>query len=92
MAPVGHLFIPVFFLGIGIDADISAFFSADVLRDAGILLVVAAVGKLVSPLGAIGTRGDKVLIGLGMLPRGEVGLIWATTSTPLSCWSCWPRP
>ncbi|MET1049934.1 MAG: cation:proton antiporter [Acidimicrobiales bacterium] len=78
LAPVGHLFIPVFFLGIGIDADISAFSSADVLRDAGILLVVAAVGKLVSPLGAIGTRGDKVLIGLGMLPRGEVGLIFAT--------------
>ncbi len=78
LAPVGHLFIPVFFLGIGIDADIGAFFSADVLRDAGILLVVAAVGKLVSPVGAIGTRGDKVLIGLGMLPRGEVGLIFAT--------------
>ncbi len=102
LAPVGHLFIPVFFLGIGIDADISAFFSADVLREAGILLVVAAVGKLVSPLGAIGTRGDKVFIGLGMLPRGEVGPdlrdhrpartgSWGTTSTPPSCWSCWPR-
>jgi len=78
LAPVGHLFIPVFFLGIGIDADVGAFFSADVLRDAGILLVVAAVGKLVSPLGALGTRGDKILIGLGMLPRGEVGLIFAT--------------
>ena len=35
LAPVGHLFIPVFFLEIGIDADISAFFAADVLRDAG---------------------------------------------------------
>ena len=43
-----------------------------------ILLVVAVVGKLVSPVGAIGTRGDKLLIGLGMLPRGEVGLIFAT--------------
>lgn len=78
LAPVGHLFIPVFFLQIGIDADVSAFFSAPVLRDAGLLLVVAVVGKLVAAAGAFGSRGDKVLIGLGMLPRGEVGLIFAT--------------
>jgi Kef-type K+ transport system membrane component KefB len=78
LAPVGHLFIPVFFLGIGIDANIGAFGRVEVLRDAAILLVVAAVGKLVSPIGAAGARGDKLLIGLGMLPRGEVGLIFAT--------------
>jgi Na+:H+ antiporter len=78
LTPVGHLFIPVFFLQIGIDADIAAFGRLGVLRDAAILLVVAVVGKLVSPLGAIGTPGDKPLIGLGMLPRGEVGLIFAT--------------
>jgi Kef-type K+ transport system membrane component KefB/predicted amino acid-binding ACT domain protein len=78
LAPVGHLFIPVFFLQIGIDADIGAFGRATVLRDAAILLAVAVVGKLVSPAGAIGTVGDKLLIGIGMLPRGEVGLIFAT--------------
>jgi Kef-type K+ transport system membrane component KefB len=78
LAPVGHLFIPVFFLSIGINAEISAFASATVLRDAAILLVVAIVGKMVSPVGAIGAPGDKLLIGLGMLPRGEVGLIFAT--------------
>ncbi|HEX8804265.1 MAG TPA: cation:proton antiporter, partial [Acidimicrobiales bacterium] len=78
LAPVGHLFIPVFFLQIGIDADIGAFASTSVLRDAALLLAVAVVGKLVSPLGAIGSPGDKGLIGLGMLPRGEVGLIFAT--------------
>lgn len=78
LTPVGHLFIPVFFLQIGIDADISAFGRIEVLRDAGLLLVAAVIGKLVSPLGAIGSPGDKLLIGLGMLPRGEVGLIFAT--------------
>jgi Kef-type K+ transport system membrane component KefB len=78
LAPVGHLFIPVFFLQIGIDARIESFASAGVLRDAAILLAVAVVGKLVSPIGAIGSPGDKFLIGLGMLPRGEVGLIFAT--------------
>src|SRR5512132_1528624 len=78
LAPVGHLFIPVFFLQIGIDADIGAFGRVEVLRDAGLLLVAAVIGKLISPLGAIGSPGDKLLIGLGMLPRGEVGLIFAT--------------
>ncbi len=78
LAPVGHLFIPVFFLTIGIDVDVSAFAQVSVLRDAAILLVVAIVGKLVSSIGMIGSPGDKLLIGLGMLPRGEVGLIFAT--------------
>ncbi|MFL6204598.1 MAG: cation:proton antiporter [Acidimicrobiales bacterium] len=78
LTPIGHIFIPVFFLGIGVDADIAAFGRAEVLRDAAILLVVAVVGKLLSPIGAIGAPGDKPLIGLGMLPRGEVGLIFAT--------------
>lgn len=78
LTPVGHLFIPVFFLQIGIDADVSAFGRLSVLRDAAILLVVAVIGKLVAAAGARGTRADKWLIGLGMLPRGEVGLIFAT--------------
>lgn len=78
LAPVGHLFIPVFFLTIGINVDIASFADATVLRDAAVLLVVAIVGKIVAPLGALGTPSDKVLIGIGMLPRGEVGLIFAT--------------
>jgi Kef-type K+ transport system membrane component KefB len=78
LRPVGHLLIPIFFLQIGIDADVGAFFSLGVLRDAALLLAVAIIGKLVSAAGAAGTPADKGLIGLGMLPRGEVGLIFAT--------------
>ncbi len=78
LAPVGHIFIPVFFLQIGIDAQVGAFAHGAVLRDAALLLVVATVGKIVAAVGTVGTRCDKVLVGLGMLPRGEVGLIFAT--------------
>lgn len=78
LAPVGHLFIPVFFLQIGIDVDVSSFVDVGVLMTAAVLLIVATVGKLLSPLGAAGTPGDRWLIGFGMLPRGEVGLIFAT--------------
>ena len=59
LTPVGHLFIPVFFLQIGIDADVSAFGRASVLRDAGILLAIAVVGKLVAPFGLMGSRADR---------------------------------
>jgi Kef-type K+ transport system membrane component KefB len=78
LAPVGHLFIPVFFLQIGIDAQISDFAKPEVLGIAGALFVVAVVGKVLAAVGATGAPGDKRLIGLGMIPRGEVGLIFAT--------------
>ena len=78
LAPVGHLFIPVFFLQIGIAVDVEKFFDLHVLGVAGFLLVVALVGKFVAAVGAFGSPGDKPLIGIGMIPRGEVGLIFAT--------------
>ena len=78
LAPVGHLFIPVFFLGIGIDAQVETFVKPEVLGIAAGLMVVAVIGKLVAAVGVFGSPGDKWLIGLGMIPRGEVGLIFAT--------------
>jgi hypothetical protein len=77
LAPVGHLFIPVFFLQIGIEADIGSFGDPAVLGLGAGLLVVAVAGKLVAGLGAARSAGDRWVIGLGMLPRGEVGLIFA---------------
>ena len=78
LAPVGHLFIPVFFLGIGIDAQVETFVKPEVLGIAAALMVVAVIGKIVAAVGVFGSPGDKWLIGLGMIPRGEVGLIFAT--------------
>ena len=78
LTPVGHLFIPVFFLQIGIDAEIRRFIDMKVLGLAAVLLVVAVVGKLVAAVGMVGSPGDRLLVGIGMIPRGEVGLIFAT--------------
>jgi Kef-type K+ transport system membrane component KefB/predicted amino acid-binding ACT domain protein len=78
LIPVGHLFIPVFFLQVGIDAEVGQFVHGDVLRMAGALFVVGVVGKLVSAYGLGRSPGDRVLVGVGMIPRGEVGLIFAT--------------
>ena len=75
---LGSIFIPVFFLQIGIDTDVTKFFSGHVLIVAAVLTVVAIVGKVLSALGAWRTNTDKLLIGIGMVPRGEVGLIFAS--------------
>lgn len=78
LSSLGQIFVPVFFLYIGISTDLSAMLDARVLAVAGLLSIIAIVGKLVSALGALGTTSDKFVIGFGMLPRGEVGLIFAT--------------
>lgn len=75
---LGGVLIPVFFLQIGIDTDAGKFLDPHVLRVAGVLSVVAVAGKVLAGFGAVGTDTDRVLIGLGMVPRGEVGLIFAT--------------
>ena len=78
LTPVGQLLIPVFFLQIGVNADVGQFVRPAVLGLAAALLGVAVLGKLVSPLGMWRAAGDKLLVGMAMIPRGEVGLIFAT--------------
>lgn len=78
LTPVGHLFIPVFFLQIGINTDIKQFAKPAVLGLAGGLILVGIIGKVVAGVGAYGTPSNKLLIGIGMIPRGEVGLIFAS--------------
>lgn len=78
LTPLAHVFVPVFFLQIGIDADVGAFGRPAVVGLAAALLVAAIAGKVAAALGAAGAPGDKLAIGLAMMPRGEVGLIFAT--------------
>ncbi len=75
---IGNIFIPVFFVQIGINTDLAAMGKASVIGLAAALSVIAILGKLASAWGAAGTRSDKLLIGIGMVPRGEVGLIFAS--------------
>ncbi|HEX4983995.1 MAG TPA: cation:proton antiporter, partial [Ilumatobacteraceae bacterium] len=77
-APTANLLIPVFFVQIGLNADLEAMARPAVLGLAGALVLVGVIGKLASAVGAFGLRADKLLIGLGMIPRGEVGIIFAS--------------
>ena len=78
VAAVASLFVPVFFLQIGLETDVASMVRPKVLAMAGLLIVVAVFTKVVAGVGAGRNGGDRLLIGLGMMPRGEVGLIFAT--------------
>jgi Na+:H+ antiporter len=75
---VANVLIPVFFVQIGLDADIEAMARPTVLGLAISLLIAGIAGKLVSAGGLAGLRADRLLVGIGMIPRGEVGLIFAS--------------
>lgn len=76
IAPVGHFLIPVFFIMTGFNVRLDALFNLQALWLALIITVIAIIGKLLSGLGA--AKGmDRWLVGVGMIPRGEVGLIFA---------------
>lgn len=78
VSSIAQIFVPIFFLNIGITTDIHAMADMRVLGIALLLSVIAIVTKIAAALGAFGSRGDKWTIGFGMLPRGEVGLIFAS--------------
>jgi Kef-type K+ transport system membrane component KefB len=82
VAPLEAILAPLFFTLIGIQVKLEAFKDWHVLGMAGGFIVAAVLGKLISGLGA-DKRCDRWLIGIGMLPRGEVGLIFASIGRSL---------
>lgn len=79
--PVADIFVPIFFVLIGAAVDLSRLnpfhrHNWPVLLLAAGLTVVAVLGKLAAGLGS-GRRVNRWAVGIGMLPRGEVGLIFA---------------
>jgi len=77
MEPLEAVFAPLFFMLIGIQVRLETFLDWHVVMIAVGLVTVAILGKLLSGLGAT-RRDDRLLIGIGMMPRGEVGLIFAS--------------
>jgi Kef-type K+ transport system membrane component KefB len=74
---LGHLFVPIFFASVGAAVELRAIASPPVLLLGGVLLAVGAAGKIAAGFAPWWFDGNKLLIGVGMLPRGEVELIIA---------------
>ena len=69
--------VPIFFVSMGLRVDLPAAFHGPAPLLALALVAVAILGKLVSGLAAPGRGLDRLAIGVAMIPRGEVGLIFA---------------
>jgi Kef-type K+ transport system membrane component KefB len=76
MDPLEAILVPIFFVLIGLQVKLESFLSAEVWLFASGLVAAAIIGKLVSGIVA-GRCLNRLAIGIGMLPRGEVGLIFA---------------
>lgn len=77
LAPVTTVLVPIFFVAMGLKVDLRVFARPALLGFALALTLAAIVGKQLCSL-AVTERGlNRVAVGLGMIPRGEVGLIVA---------------
>jgi Kef-type K+ transport system membrane component KefB len=76
LAPLIALLVPVFFVRMGMLVDVRSFARLEVIGFALLLTGAAIAGKLVC--GLVVPKGvSRLGVGLGMMPRGEVGLIFA---------------
>lgn len=79
---LGHFFVPLFFVTVGAAVDVSVLNPLDranhkTLLIAALLTVVAVASKFVAGYAPFWFKGNKKVVGAGMIPRGEVGLIFA---------------
>ncbi len=77
LEPVGQVFVPIFFVVTGMSVDLSTFADTSIILTALGLTLAAIVGKVAAGFFA-GKGTNRWLVGFGMVPRGEVGLIFAT--------------
>ena len=70
--------MPVFFVYMGLRVDLRAFASLDVLLFAGALSLAAVASKQICALAVFEKGLNRWAVGIGMIPRGEVGLIFAS--------------
>ena len=81
--PIADIFVPIFFVVVGARTDVSVLNpfvpeNREGLIIAVFLVIVAILGKLITGLTVFGQPGiNRLAIGIGMIPRGEVGLVFA---------------
>jgi Kef-type K+ transport system membrane component KefB len=74
---LGHFFVPIFFAAVGAAVDLRTLVDRQVAIVGGALIVVALLGKFVAGYAPWWFKGNKAMVGVSMIPRGEVGLIFA---------------
>jgi len=82
--PISMFLVPVFFVVMGMRVQLWTLTQPGAFGLAALLIVAAVVGKQACALGGLGAGLDHVAIGIGMIPRGEVGLIFANIGLGLT--------
>ncbi|MEO0431229.1 MAG: cation:proton antiporter [Cyanobacteria bacterium J06656_5] len=83
ISPIADMLVPVFFVTVGAHTDISVLnplnpANREGLVIASFLVIVAIIGKVITGFTVFGQEGiNRLAIGVGMIPRGEVGLVFA---------------
>ena len=83
LRPLVELLAPVFFVQMGAKVDLTAFASTDALWLSLLLTIAVIAGKQVCSLGVLDKAVNRWAVGIGMIPRGEVGLIFASVGASL---------
>jgi Kef-type K+ transport system membrane component KefB len=76
--PIATFLVPIFFVLMGIQVRLETFANLSVLGVAAGLTIAAIIGKQICGLGVLEKGLDRLTVGVGMIPRGEVGLIFAS--------------
>ncbi|MDP3939295.1 MAG: cation:proton antiporter [Deltaproteobacteria bacterium] len=82
--PLSALFVPLFFVQTGAKVDLRALLSPEAMMLGLVLTVAAVFGKLACAAGVVDRTIDRWTVALGMIPRGEVGLIFAGIGATLT--------
>ena len=82
MKPVASIFTPIFFVSVGASVNLALLVPSTpearaTLLIAGVLICWRVIGKVAAGWAAPWTRFRRLVVGVGMVPRGEVGLIFA---------------
>jgi len=81
--PVSTFLVPIFFVMMGIQVRLETFADLPVLGVAIGITIAAIAGKQICGLGILERGLDRLSVGIGMIPRGEVGLIFASIGKSL---------
>jgi Kef-type K+ transport system membrane component KefB len=82
--PISTFLVPIFFVLTGFRVDLAAFANPRIVLLALALTVAAWLGKQACSLGVLERGANRLAVGLGMVPRGEVGLIFANVGATLT--------
>jgi Kef-type K+ transport system membrane component KefB len=77
LEPITSFLVPVFFVLVGFRTDLGTLLSPAALALGLSLAGAAIVGKIACSLGVVEAGASRLTVGIGMIPRGEVTLIFA---------------